>query len=134
MKHIIEIETLLEFYDIPQLFIGKDKADTRFICICYDDVGMYKYLAIKASFNKLNQFMAGEIDLRTLLLTPELTNEYFTVTFQHDEYEISPLHGDIEENMLPAEGYFYSGDWAEYMMMRKPHKRNSRRNPIAAIF
>lgn len=39
MKRAVEIETLLEFYDVPQLFIAKDKADTRFMCVLYEDGG-----------------------------------------------------------------------------------------------
>lgn len=113
MKRAVEIETLLEFYDVPQLFIAKDKADTRFMCVLYED--------------------GGGIDLRALILAPELEDEYFIVTFQNNEYEIRPFHGVLKEEMLPEEGYLFSGDWDEYLISRKSHRR-SRHNPIAAMF
>lgn len=113
MKRTVEIETLLEFYDVPQLFIAKDKADTRFMCVLYEDEGVCKYLAVRASFDKLNRFMGGGIDLRALILAPELEDEYFIVTFQNNEYEIRPFHGVLKEEMLPEEGYLFSGDWDE---------------------
>lgn len=133
MKRTVEIETLLEFYDVPQLFIAKDKADTRFMCVLYEDEGVCKYLAVRASFDKLNRFMEGGIDLRALILAPELEDEYFIVTFHNYEYEIRPFHGVLKEEMLPEEGYLFSGDWDEYLISRKSHRR-SRHNPIAAMF
>lgn len=133
MKRTVEIETLLEFYDVPQLFIAKDKADTRFMCVLYEDEGVCKYLAVRASFDKLNRFMGGGIDLRALILAPELEDEYFIVTFQNNEYEIRSFHGVLKEEMLPEEGYLFSGDWDEYLISRKSHRR-SRHNPIAAMF
>lgn len=134
MKRMVEIESLLEFYDVPQLFIAKDKADTRFMCVLYEDEsGVCKYLAVRASFDKLNRFMAGKIDLRMLILSPELEDEYFIVTYQNNEYEIRPFHGVLKEEMLPEEGYTFSGDWDEYLISRKSHRR-SRQNPIAAMF
>ena len=133
MKRIVEIESLLEFYDVPRLFIAKDKADTRFICVLFDDENVCKYLAIRASFDTLNSFMAGKVDLKKLLLTPVVEDEYFIVTYQDNEYRLRPFHGILKEEMLPEDGYFYSGDWEEYLISRKSHPR-SRRNPIAAIF
>lgn len=107
----IEMERILDFYDVPQLFLGRDIIGTKYLCLLYDDSECYTYIAIRISNNKLNAFFSKRIDLRTLFITPELDNDYYIVSYNDNSYLIEKYnHALLQEEMLPDEGYFFDGN------------------------
>ena len=60
MDDILNIEKVLDYCDVPQLFIARDAFDTLFICLLYEDDPVCKYTGIKISSKKLNNFYDGK--------------------------------------------------------------------------
>lgn len=107
MNKLIYIEQILLYYDTVQLFVGLDGVQTRYLCMLYDDDGEDKYIAIKISTAKLSTLLTGKIDLRSLYLSPEITNEYYSLTIIRDgELEITDEWQNIQEQMLPDKDAF----------------------------
>lgn len=107
----IEIDRILDFYDVPQLFLGRDIIGTRYLCLLYDDSEYCKYIAIRISIDRLRAFFAKGFDLRSLLISPEIDDEYYIVSYYDDFYHIEKYNnfGALPEAMLPEEGYFFEG-------------------------
>ena len=72
---ILKIDSILEYYDNPQLLTARDAFDTLYLCLLYDDFPACKYTEIRISSHKLNELFAGDIDLRSLFVNPENENE-----------------------------------------------------------
>ncbi len=73
------VEKILDFYDIPQLFVSKDKVDTRYLCLFANiDDKEIKYISTKISLDRLYQFETGKIDLKSIFENPEI-NEYYII-------------------------------------------------------
>lgn len=107
----IELERILDFYDVPQLFIGKDILGTRYLCLLYDDERCYTYISIRTSMDRLRLFLGGKCDLRTLFVTPEAKNEYFIATYDDNSYQMELFDKEtLPDKMLPDEGYFFEGE------------------------
>ena len=106
-QSILKVDSILEYYDNPQLLTARDCFDTLYLCLLYEDFPQCKYTAIKISSKKLNDFYKGKKDLRSLFLTPEGDKEYFNVTYNENKFILhqEPIH-DISEDRLPAEGYY----------------------------
>ncbi len=111
MNRIITLERVLEYYDVPQLFIGRDKIGTNYLCLLVDDETDCKYITIQISKDRLNNFILGKEDLRYIYLHPEFEREYFITTICNGSLVLTNFESDIlEENMLPSEGYFYDDE------------------------
>lgn len=114
MEDILRIDKTLDFYDVPQLFVVRDAFDTLYLCLLYDDEAVYRYIGIRISTRRLDTFLAGDIDLRTLFLQPEDEQEYYDVVFQSGEYQKVLLREKaLLEDKLPASGYVLSRDIRE---------------------
>ena len=123
MKNKLKIEKILDFVDVPQLFVARDSFDTRYLCLLYDDEDLCRYSAIRISANRLNDFYQGVCDLRSLFLLPENTGEYFDVSFIEGEYILSTSEEkSLPEFKLPAEGYKLSADLNDRVIVKLPLK------------
>lgn len=125
-QNTITIERVLDYCDVPQLFIGRDKFDTQYICLLYDDEDGYKYTAIRISNARYSSFVRGETDLRTLFVNPEYEGEYFDVLFKEHTHIIVPSDGrNITEDRLPSENYYMDNEEIETLTISIPkHERN----------
>lgn len=109
MEKQITINTILEYYDIPQLFVGTDNVNTRYLCMLFDDTEQYSYIAVPVSPRRLNLFLAGKLDLREIYTNPEISFEYYIATPCEQRFQLHPYHTDtLPEEMLPCEGYLYA--------------------------
>lgn len=127
MNRIIYIDQILLYYDTIQLFVGLDGVQTRYLCMLYADNDQDKYISIKISTNKLALLFSGQIDLRSLYLNPEISNEYYSLAIvKEQELEIIDKFENVEEYMLPAEDAFvipqseYTDIIEERLSCRKP--------------
>ena len=126
MKHnILNIEKILEYYDVPQLFIGRDRFDTQYMCLLYADEPECRYTAIRISSNRYNEFCLGKLDLRTLYLDPEDKEEYFNVKSEGEEYLLDvQSFPSINEDRLPADNFYYDTSETEIHQVSVPkHER-----------
>lgn len=124
MSRLINIERILEYYDVPQLFIGKDIIGTRYLCLLFNDNEQYEYLSIRISLNRLPLFFSGEKDLRELYVNPELENDYFIVIYDGDNFTLNQYEGQLSEDMLPSEGYFYLDDEEDASIIQEAIEQN----------
>lgn len=105
MKTRITIDRVLVYYDLPQVFVGRDVVGGMYLCLLeksreeYDD-----YLGIRISRNRLFELMAGKIDLRSAYTLPEIQKYYVIQGF--DEYEVVETRSNVEDRELPAADYF----------------------------
>lgn len=101
---------ILEYYDGILLFVGKDRFGSKYICSLYEDEeeAQEYYLSIRISDERLTELFDHKVDLRTVLLHPEIDHEYFKIDWDGPEYfkaERFPEGFSPSENMLPEEGY-----------------------------
>lgn len=123
MKDRLRIDNILDFCDVPQLFVARDAFDTLYLCLLYDDDETYRYTGIRISARRLDAFLAGDTDLRMLYLQPENEGEYYDVIFQSGEYRKVPLtKNELPENKLPAAGYVLPKDTRENVVINLPAK------------
>ena len=111
----IKVVEILEYYDMIQLFIGKDIDNNRYVCVLYDDTPVPKYFGVKLTKDRLQSFCKKEVDLRSLYIEPESKDDLYIVTknvtsVSFDEYGLYSFKDFDEvltEDMLPREGYYY---------------------------
>ena len=126
MEDVLWIDKILDFCDVPQLFVARDAFDTLYLCLLYDDETVYRYKGIRISTRRLESFLAGKADLRLLYLQPENEHEYYDVVFQSGEYQKTLLKESVLlEDKLPAEGYVLSGEKRENVVINLPIKDRS---------
>jgi hypothetical protein len=111
----LSIIRVLDYYDIPQLFVAEDAIDILYLCLLYDHTEEgYTYIASQLSSKKLNDFTSGHLDLRNIYMQPEIEDALYTVTVKQDIITAIPLSvADVTNDMLPEEGYFYPADAEE---------------------
>lgn len=127
MKHnVLSIEKIIEYYDVPQLFIGRDRFDTQYMCLLYEDTPTCRYTAIRISNNRYHEFYLGKLDLRTLFLNPEDKGEYYNVECYGDDYllDVQPLTS-ISEDRLPAENFYCDTTETEIHKVSVPKQERS---------
>lgn len=123
MNTILRIEKVLDFYDVPQLFLARDKFEAQYICLLYEDSPVCKYAAIRISGKRINDFLSGKIDLRTIFEHPENSGEFYDVAFDEDAYQATALDIDnLPEDRLPEKGYTLDADSHETMTVNFPVK------------
>jgi len=121
MNDILTMERVIDFYDIPQLFVARDSFNTLYLCLLFDDSPSARYTAIRISDNRLKAFANGSLDLRDIFLRPEAGGEYFDVSYSGGAYHISSAAFDvISEDRLPAEGYTASRQPMESVTVSVP--------------
>lgn len=119
----LTVERILEYIDVPQLFLGRDCFDTQYLCLLYDDDPVCRYTGIRISTNRLSAYYQGKVDLRNLFITPEFKNEYFDGSFLNGEYIIdsNPLES-LSEDRLPSDGFFHDNSDNEIVSVSIPKK------------
>lgn len=123
MEEELRIDKILDFCDVPQLFVARDAFDTLYLCLLYDDETVYRYTGIRISARRLDDFLAGKMDLRLLFLQPENGGEYYDVVFQSGEYRKTlSTENMLNEDKLPAAGYVLSGEKRENVVINLPMK------------
>lgn len=123
MEDTLRIDKLLDFCDVPQLFVARDAFDTLYLCLLYEDEPNCRYTGIRISSRRLDAFLAGDADLRLLFLQPENAQEYYDVVFQSGEYRKMLFREKIlPEDKLPAEGYVLPKDNRENIVINLPVK------------
>ncbi len=122
-QSILKVDSILEYYDNPQLLTARDCFDTLYLCLLYEDFPQCKYTAIRISSKKLNDFYRGKKDLRSLYLAPEGNKEYFRVTYDNNTFLLhQEASHDLSEDRLPAEGYFLDKSEKESIIVNIPTK------------
>lgn len=106
----LRIIRILEYYDVPQLFIAEDAIGMRYLCQLYDieEDGELKIIAVALSIDRLNDFVKGHIDLLSMFRNPEMEDSIYMVQMKEDGIFAERYVGDLSEEMLPDEGYFYN--------------------------
>lgn len=106
----LRIIRILEYYDVPQLFIAEDAIGVRFLCLLYDiaNDGELKIIGVTVSADKLNDFIKGHIDLLTMFMSPEMEGSIFQVYMREEGIFAEQFSGVLDSSMLPDEGYFYN--------------------------
>jgi len=125
-NNILTLETIIEYVDVPQLFLARDKFDTQYICLLYDDEPTCRYTAVRISPERYALFTQKKCDLRELFVSPELIGEYFEVEYTDNNYMISPLGESVlPEDRLPETGYYYDNSDVENITVQVPKKEKS---------
>lgn len=121
MKGKLNIEKILDFCDVPQLFVARDAFDTIYLCLLYEDEPSCQYTAIRVSNERLQAFLNGKEDLRDMFKNPENISEYFDVEFSNGEY-LFKAHpaSSIEEERLPLQGYKMTENESESVVVHIP--------------
>lgn len=57
MNGKLNIEKILDFCDVPQLFVARDAFDTIYLCLLYEDEPSCQYTAIRVSNERLSCFI-----------------------------------------------------------------------------
>lgn len=101
----LRISEILEFYDVPQLFIALDSIGTSYLCLFYDYDENGRMLCISANISaeRLNDFITGHIDLRRIYLEPEM--DLFDVIVDNEIINATIRTTSPTDVMLPEEGY-----------------------------
>lgn len=123
MGNEIRLDKILDFYDEPQLFIGRDKFDAQYICLLYDDTSVCRYTAVKISGERLRSFLEGKTDLREIYLHPENKGEYYEVIYDDHHFMATPIEASrVSEDRLPDAGYTIESGTHETMTVNLPIK------------
>lgn len=123
MNDILNIEKILDYCDVPQLFVARDVFDTLYICLLYDDKEVCRYTGIRISAIKLKEFYDGKCDLRSLFVNPENIGEYFDVIFEDGKYMKSLSdNNSLDEAKLPSNDYLYDAEEREEVVINIPAK------------
>lgn len=129
------MERVLDFYDQPQLFVARDSFNTLYLCLLHDDEPVAQYTAVRISDNRLKAFVNGTQDLRKMYEQPEVSGEYFDVTYKANAYHIHPASfSTMPEDRLPVVGYTMSQPAMESVTISVPSSDTSLLFDIAKKF
>lgn len=119
----LKVDSILEYYDNPQLLTARDCFDTLYLCLLYEDTPECKYTAIRISSKRLQDFCMGKKDLRSLFLSPEGDKEYFNVRGADNNLVLDlKINTTIPEDRLPDEGYYLETSGKESIVVNIPVK------------
>lgn len=115
------LDRILEFYDVPQILVAKDSFGTQYMCLLFDDEAECRYTGIKVSSSRLDDYLGGKVDLRTLYVNPENDGEYFNVSYVCNHYELMPYDvKDLPEERLPENGFYHAESRSEIYTVKVP--------------
>lgn len=125
-SNVLRLEKIIEYVDVPQIFLARDMFDTQYICLLYEDDPICRYTAVRISSQQYEYFLRKEYDLRTLFVNPERYGEYFDVKYIDDNYVYTSYDGDqLPEERLPEEGFYYDDADTENITVQIPKKEKS---------
>lgn len=105
MKIELIPKEILDYYDVPLIFIAIDKNEIHYICLIIEDDP--KYVSLQISIEKLGLCLSEEIDLRDIFINPEF-NEYFLATWEGNILYAELKKGKIPEEFLPDQGFKFN--------------------------
>ena len=105
----VKLTAILDYYDGIQTFAARDAIGGHYIATAIDTVGDFdRYLVTGAAPERLEQFCAGQLDLRTLLLESPGGEWYTTIAngTSDDPLILEPHYGPLAEtDYLPDDGF-----------------------------
>ncbi len=107
----VKLTEILEYYDGILIFAACDPIGGNYLCESIDTVGDHdRYAVVGVSPQKLAEFRAGRVDLRTVMLEAPGGEWYITVSDRtiEDPLVLEPQHELLSEtDYLPSgDGYF----------------------------
>ncbi|WP_447590172.1 DUF6575 domain-containing protein [Aquipseudomonas campi] len=110
MKEIQVLHVLLE-YDYPQVFVGRDRVDSRYVAMVVEEGNQGPvYLCTPISHFRCDELLGGKIDLRHIYEKPQVP-EFFTCEPNDltGFFAINAYASDeIPEQWLPEAGLFFN--------------------------
>lgn len=107
----IELMDIVEYYDVPQLFVAKFEDSESYLICMLENIDENKgcmFLGIKVSKERLKSFYRGEIDLRFIFVNPEFSQPFFEVTENGCDYAAEWIPEKIlSEEELPEKDYYF---------------------------
>lgn len=114
MNRVIIISHILVYYDLPELFLGKDVIGTNYICMLIQENNDLKYLSTQISTHRLSKFICGNIDLRSIYEYPEIEEYYLLDYVEEKEYKIGKVFLDIlPQNWMPLDGFLLNNPFED---------------------
>ena len=108
---MVKLTEVLEYYDGILLFTAQDPIGGNYLCEAIDTVGDFdRYAVVGVRPERLADFRAGEVDLRTLMLEAPDGEWYITIAdgTTDDPLKLEPQDAPLAETeYLPGEGYFW---------------------------
>lgn len=105
----ITIDTVLDYYDGVQLFIGSDRFGASYICVLVFDaeLGYERYLGVRVSKERINELKHNTKSLRFAFTHPEDGDYYFMDCEEGNKIlaERAPSGFLPTDEMLPDEAY-----------------------------
>lgn len=105
----VKLTEILEYYDGILLFAACDPIGGNYLCEAIDTVGDYdRYAVVGVRPDRMADFRAGRVDLRTLMLESPGGEWYITVADGtiDDPLALQPQYVPLTEtSYLPGEGY-----------------------------
>ena len=106
----VKLTEILDYYDGIQIFAAQDPIGRHYVCDMVDTVGDFdRYVVVGVRPERVDDFRAGKVDLRTLQLESPYGEWYITTadgTIDDPlilELQQEPL---METDYLPDEGFF----------------------------
>lgn len=109
MKYL-QIEEVFVFYDEPQLFLGKDGKNVRYICLAVPDNQPNTYICSAVNDDMLEKYLSENVDLRHVFNHPK-NYKWHSINLNDSSdgrYVLSELLGNIPDEWLPERGFFAS--------------------------
>lgn len=105
----LKLIRILEYYDVPQLFIADDASGIHYLCLLYniEDDGELKTIAVSVSPSRLNEFIKGHIDLLSVFSNPETGYSLYDIKMKEDALYAHRFSNRLSQSMLPDEGYYF---------------------------
>jgi len=105
----LRITRILEYYDVPQLFVAEDVIGLRYLCLLYDiaDDGELQIIGVAVSAVRLNDFLRGRTDLLGMFTSAEVKDSVFNIYMKEGGVYAEPFIGALNPSMLPEVGCYY---------------------------
>jgi hypothetical protein len=104
----VVIDTVLLESDLPDLLLARDRVETMYLCsLAKTDREGFLFLAVEISSARLSAFRSGLVDLRTVLVEPEM-GTHFTgraTAGRPESLTLSALTTEVREEWLPETGF-----------------------------
>jgi hypothetical protein len=107
MRYLIIAEVLI-YLDGPQLMIGKDGRDIKYICLGIPNGKNHSlFIAVQVTEQMLEDYFSENVDLRFVFKRPK-KNKYFIFNYDESVNGKYPLTetDEIDEDWLPEAGFF----------------------------
>lgn len=94
----------LYFYDVPQLVLVKNLLGDLYLCLLSDEKTM-DYLSVRISKDRAMLLIKGDFDLREAYTSPESDGYYVVSATEDGSYILSDKTVVLSEDLLPEEGF-----------------------------